>query len=115
MWSILIVGALVVFFSLLFMKLIPPYFDNLKIRDGLDSLKDNPTLHSMTRKQIITKLRERLYVDNAHKIVDLNKALFVEKTKKDMIINVDYELVVPLAFNISALLDFENSVTKPLP
>ena len=115
LWALLAVSAVIVFFALLAMKLIPLYVDNLKIRDGLKNLSEMDTFHTMTRNQMLAKLREALYVDNAHKVVDLKRVFRVEKTKSDIIISVDYERVEHLAFNISALLDFENSVTTPLP
>ncbi|MDH3377823.1 MAG: DUF4845 domain-containing protein [Gammaproteobacteria bacterium] len=114
-WALLIVCSLIVFFALLAMKLTPLYVDNLKLRDGLKVLSENPTFHTMTRNQMVAKLREKLYVDSAHNIVDVKSVFHVEKTKTDIIISLDYERVEHLAFNISALLDFENSVTTPLP
>ena len=114
-WALLTVGAVIVFFALLGMKLTPLYIDNLKLRDGLKVLSERTTFHTMTRNQMTLKLYETLYVDNAHNIVDLKKIFHVEKTKTDIIISLDYERVEHLAFNISALLDFENSVTVPLP
>ena len=114
-WALLIVCSLIVFFALLAMKLTPLYVDNLKLRDGLKDLSERATFHTMTRKEMVNKLYESLYVDSAHKIVDIKREFHVEKTKTDITISVDYERVEHLAFNISALLDFENSVTTPLP
>ena len=114
-WALLTVCALIVYFALLGMKLAPLYVDNLKLRDGLKELSERSTFHTMTRRQMMLKLRETLYVDNAHKIVDLKRVFHVEKTKTDIIISLDYERIEHLAFNISVLLDFENSVTTPLP
>ena len=55
-----------------------------------------------------------LYIDYAHEVVDLKQSLVVEKNKTSMIMSVDYEVIVPLAYNISALLTFKNRVETPL-
>lgn len=113
-WSILSVALLITFFALLFMKLFPPYFDNMKIQEALETVGEDPRVTSLTRRQIIRELDDILYIDYAHEAVDLKSALVVQKTKTSMIMSIDYEVVVPLAYNISALLTFSNSVEKPL-
>jgi hypothetical protein len=113
-WSILSVALLVTFFALLFMKLFPPYFDNMKLQEALETVADDHRVTSLTRRQIITELDDILYIDYAHEIVDLKKSLVIEKSKTSMIMSIDYEVVVPLAYNISALLTFSNRVEMPL-
>ncbi len=114
LWSALGVIILLASLALLFMRLFPPYLDNLKIQEALDTLVDNARVSAMTRREIINELDNILYIDFAHEVVDLKESLVVEKTKQDMIITVDYEVVVPLVYNISALLDFQNQVEVPL-
>ena len=113
-WSILSVALLILFFTLLFMKLFPPYFDNMKIQEALETVAEDPRVTSLTRRQIIRELDDILYIDYAHEAVDLKSSLVVQKTKTSMIMSIDYEVVVPLAYNISALLAFSNRVEKPL-
>ncbi len=114
MWGLIAVVALIAFFGLLFMKLFPPYFDNLKIREALETVAQEPGVTQLTKRQIVRRLEEILYIDFADTIVDLNKTLKLEKTKRDFIMDVDYEVVVHLAYNVSALIDFQNNVTVPL-
>lgn len=113
-WSALIVIILLATLALLFMRLFPPYMDNLKIQEALETLVDDARVASMTRTEIINELDNILYIDFAHEVVDLKESLTIEKTKNDMIISIDYEVVVPLVYNISALLDFENRVDVPI-
>ena len=63
---------------------------------------------------MIDKIDNTLYIDMASDLLDLNEALTITKTKNTKVISIDYERVIPMAYNISALLDFENSVEVSL-
>lgn len=107
-WSLSAVIIILVVLVLLFMRLFPPYFDNLKLQEAMDKIVEDPRITSMTRRQLILELDNILYIDYAHEVVDLKESLTIEKKEKIMTITVDYEVVVPLVYNISALLDFKN-------
>lgn len=109
-WSLLGVGALIVFGALLFMKLMPVYLDNYKLKEAMASVAEDPRASDWNKRQVIREMTNILYIDYGSDIVDLNKALSVEKTDAQSFIKVEYEVVVPLAFNLSALVDFENQV-----
>ncbi|MDH3688290.1 MAG: DUF4845 domain-containing protein [Gammaproteobacteria bacterium] len=114
LWGLLAVGILMTLGALLTMKIAPPYFDNLKLKEGLETLAEEPEFPTWNRTTIIRKLDNMLYIDFAHDIVDLKQALKVQKTKAHMQVSLDYERVVPLVYNVSALLDFNNQVEVPL-
>ena len=113
-WTLMLGIALIVFFAYLMMKLFPPYFDNMKLEEALKTVADDARITQMDRRQIIRELDNILYIDYGHEIVDLKESLTVEKNKTSMILGLDYEVVVPLGYNISALLDFQNQVDVPL-
>ena len=48
------------------------------------------------------------------RIVNLNKAFKVKNLNKNRELYIDYEVVVPLAYNVSLLFDFNNHVFAPL-
>ena len=114
MWGLLFSILGIVILALLFMKLFPPYFDNVKIQEGLKKLSLNPDTPRMTRMQVVRRLDNILYIDFAHEIVDLAKAVRVTKSKTSMNISIDYEVVVPLVYNLSALIEFDNEIDIPL-
>lgn len=107
-WTMLLTLAIIIFFSLLFMKLMPHYLDNRKLQTALDSLTSDGRVATMSRRQIIQELTNKLYIDYGTEIVNLQEALVIDKNKGSMNLSVEYEVVVPLAWNISALLDFDN-------
>ena len=113
-WSVLGVAILLALFAMLFMKLFPPYFDNLKLQEALETVAEDPRVTSMNRRALISELDDLLYIDYGHEVVNLRESLSVEKNKTSMIMSIQYEVIVPIAYNVSALMDFSNRVEVPL-
>lgn len=107
-WTLLLTAGVIVFFSLLVAKLWPHYLDNFKIQAALETITNDTRITSMSKREIVQELKNALYIDYGDEIVDLDDSLIIEKRKNSMSLMVDYEVVVPLAYNISALLDFSN-------
>ncbi len=114
MWMLVFGSALIVLFALVTMKLVPAYLDNNKVVSALESLKDQPGVGRWTRRQILDRVDNTLYIDLASDLLNLNEALVITKSKSMRVISIDYERVIPMAYNISALLDFENSIEVSL-
>ena len=114
MWGLIGGSALVILFAMITMKLVPAYLDNNKVVSALDSLAETPGAAQMSRRQVLDKIDNTLYIDMASDLLDLNEALTITKTKNTKVFSIDYERVIPMAYNISALLYFENSVEVSL-
>ena len=112
-WGLIGVMALIGFFSLLFLTLFPPYLDNAKIERALEVVAEEPAITTATRREIIDRLDRILYVDYASDVVDLKQDLTIEKRGDRRILRIQYEVEVPLVYNISALLYFDNHVEIP--
>lgn len=111
MWGMAMVIALIVFFTLLGLKLFPPYMDNFKINTALQNVGKQPGVGSMSQEEIVESLRKRLEIENVDGALDLRKTLKIEaRGRGGKAIRVVYQVQVPLAYNITALLDFDNSV-----
>lgn len=109
-WSLLGVGFLVVAGALLFMKLMPVYMDNYKLKEAMHSVAEDPRAPDWNKRQIVNEMTNILYIDYGHNIVDLNKTLALEKENERRYMRVEYEVVVPLVYNLSALVEFDNQV-----
>lgn len=108
-WGLIMVAALVVFFTLMFFKLLPPYIENAKIKTALENVSRQPNAINMEKGEIKAALDRRFSIEDINEI-DLNKVLFVEKKPGVTIIRITYERRVPIAYNVVALLEFNDSV-----
>lgn len=109
MWSMLYVLGTLAFFIFILFKLIPPYLDDLKVNNALQSLGRQPDAGSMPLAEIQEAIRKRLEIDNADSF-DLSKSLTVEQRGKSKRIRINYESMTPIAFNLSILITFDHGV-----
>ena len=110
MWGMLFILGTLAFSLFLFFKLLPPYMDDFKIKSALESLSRQPDAGTMTVPQVKEAIRKRLEIDSADELFDLNKILTVEPRGKVKSIRINYESVVPMVFNISALISFDHAI-----
>lgn len=111
-WGIFMIGFLVVIFALLLFKLIPPYLADLKISNAMTSLKRQAEGSTMSRRDILSALEKRFDIDSVTH-VDIRRDVIIRKRGNMAVITIDYEVQVPLIFNISALMEFDHSVEVP--
>jgi hypothetical protein len=114
MWGLIFGAGLFVLFALVTMKLVPAYLDNNKITSALESLAETPGAVNMSRRQVLDKIDNTLYIDMASDLLNLKEALSITKTRTHKVFTIAYERVTPMAYNLSALTEFENSVEVPL-
>ena len=92
---------------------IPPYLDNAKLKRALESLAEEPRGMQMSKPQMIKLLNRKLNIDIADDIVNLKQVFKVKNVEGRKELSIDYEIAVPVVYNISMLLDFENHVLTP--
>lgn len=112
-WGFLFSATVVIFFGLLFMKLFPPYYDNLRIQRGMELLVKENDITEMARREVIRRLNRVLLIDYVDQVVQMDEALRLERRDKGVEARVNYEVVVPLVYNLSALITFDNTVFAP--
>ena len=108
-WGLLVVAAVFIFFVVLFFKLLPAYIEHAKVKTALEGVSKQPGAGDMEKSQIKAALDRRFNIDEVND-VDLSKSLFVEKKPGSMTIRIAYERRVPLAYNVTALIDFDDTV-----
>jgi hypothetical protein len=106
MWSAAFVIAVVVFFLFLLFKLLPPYLEDLKIKTALDGLASEPGAGAMTKAELVSHLAKRFDIDYVTNVQA--RQLGVDVRGNSKILRMNYEIVVPLAYNVSALLEFNH-------
>ena len=109
MWGMLFVLGTFAFFLFLFFKLLPPYMTDFKISSALTSVGQQSDVGTMTVAEIQNALYKHLEIDSADDF-DIKDALTVENHGSTRVIRIAYQATVPMAFNISALIDFDHSI-----
>jgi hypothetical protein len=107
MWSAMFVIGVLAFFLFLLFKLLPPYLEDLKVRTALDGLLREPNAENLSRSELIERLEKRFDIDNVTNVKA--KQLEIKPLGKIKQIRINYEVVVPLAYNVSALLEFDHA------
>ncbi len=109
MWGMLYVLGTLAFFLFLFFKLLSPYMTDFKIRSALNSVGQQSDAGTMSVVEIQNALYKHLEIDSADNF-DIKDALTVQNRGNTRVIRIAYQATVPMAFNISALIDFDHSV-----
>lgn len=106
-WGMIFVLSVIAVVMFFILKLLPPYLADLKVKGALDSLVREPSIGSMSRLEITKGLTKRFDIDDVEH-VQLDKELFIEVRGRTKIIQISYEAIVPMVFNISALIEFDH-------
>jgi len=101
--GLIVVSALLVVVALIGMKVVPAYMEFLSVKKVLSAMKQEP-LGEMSVKDIRQSFDKRASV--AYISVVKGSDLIIEKNGTDTVVGVDYQVIKPLAGNISVLIDF---------
>ena len=108
MWSIVSLVLIAIFFLLLAFKLLPAYMEDLKIGSAIKRVAKQPGAGSRSPAQLFERLEKMLDIEyvssiNARKDIEIRP-----RGANAKVISLEYEVVIPLAGNISALLVFDH-------
>lgn len=111
LWGMGLVLVVVGFFMLLTLKLLPPYLESYKVRSALESLQRLSDTAALSREAIMDGLQKRFDIEDVEN-VNLREALKIEPqlNGRGRVVRVAYQVRVPIAYNVSALLDFDHSI-----
>ncbi len=109
-WGFAMVAFLIAFFTLLTLKLVPPYIENAKVKTALENVVKQPNAANMTKVEIVDALQRRFDVDDVSR-TNLKTDLTITKSADGRAtkLRIAYEVKIPLAYNISALLTFDEN------
>ncbi len=111
MWGMFMISLMVVFFALLLFKLIQPYLQDLKVNAAQDSIEKEASGSGMSKPEIIVALRKRFDIDDIDHVDPAD--ITIQRRGVFIVVDIEYEAVVPLVLNISALLEFNHSAEIP--
>lgn len=107
-WSLMFTVGTIVILALLTMKLFPAYAEYFAIKKAINRMATEGNLASMDKREIQNAFDKSSGIDDIHSVKPSD--LQITKTKDgDTVVTADYEVVVPLVANVSALLTFHAS------
>ena len=113
MLSGLIVLAVVVFFVLIGIKMVPTYLENYAVKQVLTNVENDRAVRKMLPRQIRESIMKRLRINSVYEF-DRNW-IKIAKKKEGYLVNVDYEIRKPVAGNVSIVMVFSDSALIPPP
>lgn len=109
--SIMLLLVVIAFVAIIFLKIMPVYFDSFKVGDVVSSMKEERGLGDKTNNEITTMILRRLDVNM---VSDVTKDhIYIEKGKNDVLIEVDYEVRKKMFGNLDVVISFNKSVEAP--
>ena len=109
--SIMAIIVVIAFAALIFLKIMPVYFDAFKVGDVVSAMKDERGLGDKSNNEIAKMILKRLDVNM---VTDVNKDhIFIEKTKNDIFIDVEYEVRKKMFGNLDVVVSFKKSAEAP--
>lgn len=109
--SIMLLLVVIAFVAIIFLKIMPVYFDSFKVGDVVSGMKEERGLGDKTKNEIITMIMRRLDVNM---VTDVTKDdIFIEKGKNDLLIEVEYEVRKNMFGNLDVVISFNKSVEAP--
>lgn len=99
----LVVGVMVMTLGF---KLAPPYMEFLTVKSVMDTVAKDPELAGKGRALIMSSLGKRLDINSVRGVP--NDAFKIEQQASGWDLVADYEVRVPLLYNVDALLTFEH-------
>lgn len=106
--SLIFILGLIGFFVLLTLKIVPIYLDHGKVTSALEALKATPGLESKGEFEIRDSLNKRFSINYVYDVKQDD--IKVIKHGNYVKVDIEYETVVNLVGNLSALAEFHDSI-----
>jgi Tfp pilus assembly major pilin PilA len=104
--GLVVISALLIVIALVGMKVVPAYMEFLSVKKVLTAMKQEP-LDTMSKNEIMKSFDKRANI--AYISVVKGSDLTIEKTSTGTAVNVEYQVIRPIAGNLSVLIDFSTA------
>jgi len=104
----LTVIALVLFFALLIVKLVPSYIEHYEIKTVLHSLKEDPLVTHKSPQEIRKILRRRLKINSVYDMKP--ESIHIEKSSGVLRVEIAYEVRKPMFGNVDVVMTFDDKL-----
>lgn len=106
-FGVMFVGMAIVFGAILMMKLIPPYLEFWSVQKIIGVMAKDPALPGMTPQEARKSFDRRAVIDAVTVIT--GKDLEIAKDRGQTAVIANYTVIVPIAGNLSAMMQFQAS------
>jgi hypothetical protein len=103
----LTVIALVIFFALLIVKIVPIYIENYSVKTVLGSLEEEPLITQKPVREVRKIVERRLQINSVY---DLDDKIHIEKSSGVLTVDITYEVRKPMFANIDIVVSFSDNV-----
>jgi hypothetical protein len=106
--GVVLLVAVIVFVATIAIKLTPAYLEFFAVKKVVQKIQKDPSFASMGQKEIMDSYYRSASIDNIGSVQEEN--ITIEKTESGTpVITIEYQKVIPIVANVSALLDFHVS------
>lgn len=106
--GVVLLVAIIVFVATIGIKLTPAYLEFFAVKKVVQKIKSEPSFASMGKKEIMDSYYKSASIDNIGSVTE--EDITVEKSESGQpILTIEYQKVIPIVANVSALLDFHVS------
>ena len=106
--GLVLIIAGIVFVAVIGIKLTPSYLEYLTIKKAIAKIAHEPSFAEMSAKDIKDEFNKSATIDNI-RVIDYDDLVIAKDDSGKNTVSVEYQAVVPLVANISALMDFKAS------
>jgi len=106
--GLVFVIAGIVFVAVIGMKLTPAYLEFLSIKKAIAKIENDPSFANMSKNDIVQQFDRTATIDDI-KTIKGNELLISKEEGGRPVVTAEYQTVVPLLANVSALIDFRTS------
>ena len=106
--SIAFILALIAFFVLLTLKIAPIYIDHSKVVNALAALKETTDIQSKSEREVRNSLDKRFNMNYVYDVTQDD--IKVTKRGNYLKVQIEYETVVKIVGNLSALAEFNDVI-----
>lgn len=108
--GLVLMVAGIVFVAIIGMKMVPAYIEFMSVKKAIANIANQPDFKEMTQKDIQTAFSKTASIDNIDSINA--KELIISQTDLGPVVTAEYQVVVPLMGNVSAMMDFYASTDE---
>jgi len=109
-WGFVFTIGPIIVVALIVMLLFPAYLEFFTIKKAIERIGNEASLNSMTDADIRGMMDKTMEIDQIHSIKTSD--LLIRRSETATVVSVEYEVVVPLVANISALMSFSATTDK---